>query len=67
MLSVFSFCIDISFCGRVLLNNVDGTIKTEADFLLECRIFDTLKQKHNLAELSTIQHFMDDTHLDKLG
>ena len=44
-----------------------GTIETEAHFLLECRKYDTLKQKHNLAELSTIQHFMDDTHLDKLG
>ena len=45
----------------------NGAIETEADSLLGCKKYDTLKQKHNLSELNTIQHFMDDTHLDKLG
>ena len=44
-----------------------GVIETEAHFLLECNKYDIVRQKHNVAEYTTIQQFMNDWDQHKLG
>ena len=43
------------------------SIETEEHFLLECTKYASLKQKHNITDLTNVQQFMNDTSPDKFG
>ena len=43
------------------------SIETEEHFLLECRKYDTLRQKYNITELTNVQQLMNDTPPEKIA
>ena len=45
----------------------EGAIETEEHFLLECRKYDSLREKHDLKTLNCIKQFMHETPKDALG